>query len=491
MPVSLATAMIGFALGQGTQTLMGMPPLQRKIAYSANKQWRNALPDTGDLITHVRRGDISPEFFEEAMGAYGFNTSTAWALVFGSRRLLEAYEIAALSRRESWPLEYTKAKLSQIGYQPDEAEEVLRVTKFFPSADDLVRFAVREVYSTKIRADYGLEDDFPPDFSYQAKRAGMDEEQALNYWCAHWILPSLTQGYEMLHRGLISEEELSTLMRTQDIMPFWRENLMKISYMPFTRVDVRRMFLQGTIGEADVLRGYKDLGYDEWHAQKLTEWTVAEKRASQKELTQSMVLTAYEEGELSRDETLSYLQRLGYDSAESELILSLKETDLREAEQKDIIATLKAQFGSGTITEEDFRGELDRLNLKSSYRSRIIATTVREKKAKPALPSRVDLETWLLKGVIDEADYMDKMLQLGFQDEDIKHYLQALGKLPPVKTVQTWLKRKIITAGEFGRYLTIMGFKQAEVARFQAEVLTPEEREKRVAEASARATEEG
>ncbi|GAH93918.1 unnamed protein product, partial [marine sediment metagenome] len=44
----------------------------------------------------------------------------------------------------------------------------------------------------------------------------------------HWSLPSPSQGFEMLHRGVIDEAELNMLLRALDIMPFWREKLTKV-----------------------------------------------------------------------------------------------------------------------------------------------------------------------------------------------------------------------------------------------------------------------
>ncbi|GAI28470.1 unnamed protein product, partial [marine sediment metagenome] len=56
-------------------------------------------------------------------------------------------------------------------------------------------------------------DEYPPEYEEAAKKAGLPPEQAENYWASHWVLPSILQGYEMLHRNVIGSEELGDLFK--------------------------------------------------------------------------------------------------------------------------------------------------------------------------------------------------------------------------------------------------------------------------------------
>ncbi|GAI69295.1 unnamed protein product, partial [marine sediment metagenome] len=84
---------------------------------------------------------------------------------------------------------------------------------------------------------------------------------------------SILQGFEMLHRDVITPEQLNSLFMATDIMPWWREKLQAISYSPLTRVDVRRVFKMGIIDREQVYRTYLDLGYNEEKAEWLTSFT--------------------------------------------------------------------------------------------------------------------------------------------------------------------------------------------------------------------------
>ena len=84
------------------------------------------------------------------------------------------------------------------------------------------------------------------------------------------MLPSIGQGFEMLHRRVIEDADLDLLLRALDVMPFWREKLKDISYNPLTRVDVRRMHRIGVLEEEGVFNAYLDVGYNEENAQLMT-----------------------------------------------------------------------------------------------------------------------------------------------------------------------------------------------------------------------------
>ncbi|GAJ24991.1 unnamed protein product, partial [marine sediment metagenome] len=210
-------------------------------------------------------------------------------LITVNRRLLEFADIRAIYYRENKDDIWLNTQLDKLGLDETTREDLKKIMPFYPGVGDLVRFAVREVYYPDYVSKYGLEDEYPAEYEEAARKAGLPPEQAKNYWKAHWVLPSILQGYEMLHRGVIGSEELGDLFKAVDIMPYWRERLEKISYRTFTRVDVRRMYRDNILDEAGVLRAYKDLGYDDEKALAMTEFTLAFYTADEKDLTRANI----------------------------------------------------------------------------------------------------------------------------------------------------------------------------------------------------------
>lgn len=420
-------AVLGAAMGLAGMTgLTRIPPLERYLEYGWNIFQPNREPEVGDLFVLRHRGLISEKDFYDLMRMQGFDREKTDKLWTASYNLLNADLVVTLYRKGF--IDYNKyvTYMNRLGYSKTKADEFEKATRAYPSLSDIVTFAVREVYTPEIRRQYGLDEDLPEEFIKEAAKVGVDEEQAKNFWAAHWALPSLEMGFEMLHRGVITESELMTLMRTQDIMPYWRDKLKQISYTPYTRVDVRRMYQLGILNREQVKRAYLDLGYDEEKAENMTRFTIAYVEPEQRDLSRTMIEKAYIEGEISRELALELLKRLGYDDANAELIIRLKEIDEEEKETKDRIDTIVARFKNGVITQEEAIRELDTLDLKASYRDKIIAQSLRDMDKNQKLPTKADLESWYRLELIDEETYREYMLKLGYRPDDIDFYLKEL-----------------------------------------------------------------
>jgi hypothetical protein len=269
---------------------------------------RRGLLETGELTSALEQAGVRPEWrgFIRQLTARVLSAEQAATMVIrgvltdsegaeiGRRNGYDADTFAALVRVTGNPPgpmdlldlwnrgEIAEADvergLRQSNLKPEWFETFKALRYFIPSVSDLVRFAVREVFTPSIRSEYGLDDDFPADFEREGAKRGLSGVWARAYWAAHWELPSIEQGYRMLHRGEITEAQLDTLLRTKDVMPYWRERLKAIAHLVPGRVDLRRMFRAGTIDRSGVLEGYKRLGYTPEDAELLTTFAEDEAR---------------------------------------------------------------------------------------------------------------------------------------------------------------------------------------------------------------------
>jgi hypothetical protein len=164
--------------------------------------------------------------------------------------------------------------LKALDYAPTWRPKLEAIARAIPTMSDFIRFAVREVYSPKIRDTFNLDEDYPAVFTEKAALHGMNEEDAKAFWAAHWQLPSTEQGFRMFHRDVIDLPTLRLLLRAKDVMPFWRQRLIDIAYLTPGRIDLRRMYAAGVIDRARVKRGYLDLGYKPADAEILTDFAV-------------------------------------------------------------------------------------------------------------------------------------------------------------------------------------------------------------------------
>ena len=135
-----------------------------------------------------------------------------------------------------------------------------RATAQLPPVTDIIRFQLREVFLDGRREEL-VGDEARPVYDQAMKEWGFDKFWADSYWGAHWQLPSITQLNEMLFRGVISRETWESYVRFNDFVPAQIDNLARISYSPFTRVDSRRMYRLGVLTDQELLQSYADVGY--------------------------------------------------------------------------------------------------------------------------------------------------------------------------------------------------------------------------------------
>jgi hypothetical protein len=153
----------------------------------------------------------------------------------------------------------------------------------------------------------------------------------------------------MFHRGLIDQQGLETLLRTQDIMPYWRDKLVGLSYDLVTRVDIRRLYNIGVYNRQDVKSAYKKLGYDDTNAEALTKFTEIEYAPDDpdsgdtlKSATRSAIEQSYVNGLITYEEAFSGLKALKYTEESISLFLDLAEFKHRT----NTYADLKADYNT-------------------------------------------------------------------------------------------------------------------------------------------------
>lgn len=339
----------------------------------------------------------------------------------------------------------TYNNMRQLGYTDEKTTKLINSSWFYPMPTDFIRFAVREVFRNDIVEKYGYDEAFPIDEPVPLEQVpewlrpnlgvgnptmrdlievgALDEATLRWYWRAHWELPSPTMGYEMLHRKIIDQDELETLLRIQDFAPYWIDKMIGISYSPYTRVDARRMYELGVLNDEEYLLALEEIGYSPEKAQKLLEWTVLRKMSPERDLTRTMIMKSFTTGLKDRVWAMDQLELLGYDPGEAELIVSLKEHEIDEDGLSDQIDLYTLRYVSGLITLEELTGLLDELGLNEASKAKLLSTTQNKKDKQISLPTKTDLLDWLRLGILTEAKFKTRMSQLGFLNDDIELYI--------------------------------------------------------------------
>lgn len=327
---------------------------------------RAMAADTPTLLTPEevqearRRGLVTPEQHRETLQRHGFSAGaqSVWEGMLPS--LLDASALVALRRRELIESPAFIEGMARLGIEEAHAEALYRLTEYVPPAQDVVRFAVREVYTPDVAERYGAFEDFPeaamPDFL----KAGVSRDQALKYWAAHWELPSINLAFEALHRDAetgVTEEDVRLLLRAHDVLPFWRDRLIALASQPFTRVDIRRMHKLGILDRDQVVRAYRDIGYNAERAEAMTRFTedlnAGEDEEAAKPWRASLrtrALGLYQDGILSQTELTDALSVVGHSQAEIDFYLAESDFIIEGERARDLRTGLRNLYVQGFWT---------------------------------------------------------------------------------------------------------------------------------------------
>lgn len=386
------------------------------------------------------RNPVEGEAFWKDVADQGISPERIEILKELAHTRLDPQTVTSIWLRDQEKYAHLWKDLSDQGMTPERIDVLKELALVIPGPSDLVRMAVREVFSPEIVTKYGQMEDFPPDFATWGGKVGLSDEWAKNYWAAHWELPSAGQGYEMLHRNVISKEDLVTLLRTLDVMPYWRDKLIAIAYSPFTRVDVRRMHKLGLLAEDELQQSYQDIGYDPEKALKMVEFTLAynadpeagdltegdKVKAKERDLTKSDVLNGYEDGLLTLEDARTSLLALGYSDDETEYYISRIDFELERADIDVKLSYYHDAYIRNIHPKITTVANLGKLNLPSGQTDKLMSAWEMEKEVKTNRPTKAELLGFLRRGTITLERCRDELRGHGYTDEHIDWYLSGI-----------------------------------------------------------------
>jgi len=336
-------------------------------------------------------------------------------------------DMVAYNLRQENDLADLDEHLKQIGVHPDWLQVYRTLADRIPPVADIISMAVREAFSPSIAARFGQYEDFPEEFARYAKQQGLSEDWARRYWAAHWGLPSPQQGFEMLHRGVITDGDLELLMKAQDIMPFWRDKMTAIAYNTLTRVDVRRMYQLGVLDRKGVLESYKDAGYSDKNAERMTEFTDKYVKESQTKSAQSDIIKAFSSRMIDRSEASSLLMRIGLRTDLADYLLDdieyKREWDRIDAQIKGI----KNLYKKGQYDQDITIAELSKLDLPADTIELLMQEWWYEIKGTETKTwSKAETVNFMKSGAITKERGERELYMMGYDQEHVDAYMGAI-----------------------------------------------------------------
>lgn len=431
---ALLPMLLGAMIGLGFSFISVLiQPLALLAQYKVNAKWpafRIGPPQLAQLLKLWP--DKSADWLAMLLDL-GVDEKSLNGLQALNRQYLNALQYVALWRRQQLSEAELSNKLKQLGFLETDVDWLKQLTEIIPTPNDLILMAVREAFDDSFSSRFQHDEGISGEFIEWAKRQGLGEEWSRKYWRAHWQLPSPSQVFEMLHRlrpgksdHTIEAGDVDSFLKAADYSPFWRERLKEISYAPFTRVDVRRMYKTGTLTEAQVKDAYLDLGYNDERAQALTEFTIAYEAEEETGIVRTSVLNAYGDGMIDRATAEGMLSQGGYDSTTTAFYLD--NVDFREALEiiQIKLANIKKKFIEGLIDETTVNNEINTLNLPAERVTALLQLWITERENQIALPTLAQIENFYEFGIVTLDDFKRILKRRGYTDETIGWNIQRI-----------------------------------------------------------------
>lgn len=362
----------------------------------------------------------------------------------------------------------------------------LETPNALPGVSDLVRMELREVFREEDRAAQ-LTPRPTDTFLELMKRQGYDTFHAESYWAAHWDLPSVQQGFEMLHRlrpGRVDDElvftveDLRTLLKKQDVLPAYVDRVIATSYQPLTRVDVRRMYQLNVLDLDDVVEAYRDLGYDETNAQRLADFVKADVATEARELSRGDWIASFREGLVSEAQLTAALKDMGYsdESAGFVVALELARKDAQLRREREAFARnlekmgrrVRRQSRADKLDEDATRAELEDLGLSDLDISLFFTQYRMTPMPKAKDLTRGDELAAFRFGIVTEDETRERLAALGLDEREVGQ-LVAIEKAKMKKPekggrdlgksdIVSLLKKRVMSPDEAADRLADLGY---------------------------------
>lgn len=392
-------------------------PYQILTPADATSAWRRGLIPEGEAIGQIRRG--------------GYSERQANQILALTSVVPGAQDMVSMWWRGIIDDERFDEGLKHQGIDEPWRSRIRAAAEIIPPTQDLIHMAVRDVWNPQAVEAGKLFEAFPSEVAEWTQKQGLSEEWAKLYWAAHWSLPSALHGFEMLHRKVINDGQLDTLLQALDLAPGWRGAMKAIAYHPFTRVDVRRMHRLGILSESEVTRAYMDLGYDEDKARALTEFTVrlnepppAEDDAELGQVSRTSILNFYADGILTRERAAQLLVDLGHTPEAAQLYLESVDLDQERGERKTEADLIIEQAEAGSITFDEAADKLRGLGLQTKEVERALTRLLRAQQRRTKIPSRADADAFYKLGLVNDTGYLDIVSRNGYAKKWADLYLQ-------------------------------------------------------------------
>jgi len=435
----LGTTVAGVGIG------MGLGGFGRNIQNFFNSQLTPTPLNPAECAYFLNRFPTDTDKVEGWLKANGYAEDLHYTLLQMYKPKLAIGDIVRARLRGVIDDKQFEYLLSEHGLSKRDIDYLKQIMYDYPTPTDFIRFAVREVFTDDKETQEALSAEFPEDIVEYAERAGLKREHLEWYWKAHWDLPSPTQVYEMLHRlnpdvlkvrgsaykemGLdmskleTTIETVKTFLKQADYDLRWRDRLVAISYAPLTRVDLRRIYELGLIGDEELLARLMEVGYTKKDAELMVEFYKTFRQEEVRLWTKTEIKNLLYYGLVNESEAVVLLKRIGYTEEDAKTLVELWKAKLAEKDMRETQKYVRDAYSLGTITRAEAEKRLRDVGLSEETINIVLDKEDARRLSSVKLPSASTVVKWLKNGIITESEAKKILEEINVKKDYIPYYI--------------------------------------------------------------------
>ena len=484
---------IGILIGIGKVILdIVEEPLIINAQRKLNKKLRLTYLDKGELLELIYRYPQESAEAIENLQEMGFSDVRINQLIRISRNALNVSELVNLWLRKEIDTVTLEDELSKLHYVKEDIERIKKLAYYIPTPNDIIRLAVRDAWNDQAANRFGYDEDFPAEFGEWSEKQGLSRYWAKRYWRAHWELPGTTLAYEMYHRlregrtqNTFTRSDLETLLKIADYPRYFRDRMIEVSYEPFSRVDVRRMYKIGILNYDEVVEAYKDIGYDDKKAKLLADFTVKYETGDEdsildkyKNQTINLIKEGYLTGLLDKQTCVTKLNALKYSNENVDTLLSLWDFEssikytptYKQEYKKDVKAIIEKAYSNRLINNQEAHKYLTSIGF-TEQDIELLLGTIDYAVDLSYLDSQIEvIQEQYVNRLIDENEVVSELGKLNCSGERIKKLLDmwsykrnAKSRLLTESQYRAAVVQGIITVQDYKKKLDMLGYRDDEI----------------------------
>jgi hypothetical protein len=418
-----------------TVALGALDKPKRISEYASNFEYPIGLPTSAEAGGAWLANEITDCQFEVYVKSNDNKFDLYKEIVKSGKFKFSALELMTLYKRDAITRGKIGDRLRELGsLEPEDQDELEALFEQVPGPSDIIRFMVRDAANEDTVKHFNMDKGFGENYIGQLKdwgeQQGIPDELAKFFWRAHWNIPSPTQLYEFYHRhrhsGAFGNEaavfqDVKDALFQQDILPYWIDRMLAISFHPLTRTDLFRAYEHGWIDDNTFIDGMYQNGYSDTDSQTLLRFVQGERILT---IKNSTPMSQYLRGFMSDSQLLQQMHDLGYEPTIDNTILDIG-TKLRAAlAQEDIIKGVNHQYKLCRIDDAEYTQILTDAGIDSTiakYQLDIIRfNTNCASRHETALALCQALD----QGIVTPEQYLKRMAILRYDDVAANRYLE-------------------------------------------------------------------